>query len=319
MPTVTLSNGSPPPSRRPVTPALTTEIMDAAPSHTPPRPPYSPVTPILNSAPLFELDTGGMQEEAPLPQRLVSSSETTYNSSGLPRPGLGATSLDLNASTPQWGPEPLLVTEPATIPLNPSENPDVLALRSAISILQMQRQQALSDLKTLSRIKEAAVADPETFSHELKAGSLRKPSSDGILNLDRPEALSTSAGQKQSRSPFHTSEDASLSPQTNQMPLNDTESHFETFPHQQNIIRMPRINWDKYQVVGDSLDRIHAEQLRRPSEGHAPNEQISGQRMADARSPQQHVAAPYRPFANGRDEAMPISGASNGSGGSKPE
>lgn len=38
-------------------------------------------------------------------------------------------------------------------------------------------------------------------------------------------------------------------------------------PQPQNIVRMPPINWNKYAVVGEGLEKLHADQLRRPPVG----------------------------------------------------
>ncbi len=42
---------------------------------------------------------------------------------------------------------------------------------------------------------------------------------------------------------------------------------WEKLPKPQDVVRLPHINWDQYAVVGDSLEKLHADQLRHPPEG----------------------------------------------------
>lgn len=75
-------------------------------------------------------------------------------------------------------------------------------------------------------------------------------------------------------------------------------------PRPQDVVRMPAVNWAKYGVVGESLDKLHEEQRERPSLGEP--EQL--RRRADQpkvldnmgksgeRAEKAHVAAPYNPL-----------------------
>jgi hypothetical protein len=65
-------------------------------------------------------------------------------------------------------------------------------------------------------------------------------------------------------------------------------SPFGHIPVPQNVVRMPPINWAKYQVVGEPLDRMHEEQLYRPSPGQPSRE----------RAPEHVLASPYRPLVD---------------------
>ena len=51
-------------------------------------------------------------------------------------------------------------------------DPDAIALKSAISILQLQARNATADIRALQRIKERAVADPEAFARALASGEV---------------------------------------------------------------------------------------------------------------------------------------------------
>ncbi|KAJ5900066.1 hypothetical protein N7495_004810 [Penicillium taxi] len=174
---------------------------------TPPGPPWSPITP-----PMAPLDPVAVDGDSLLPPPLVA----------IPAPPLSAVTA-----------AQIYQPQPTPVPISESENPDAIALRSALSILQMQKQQALRDIQRLDRLKEAASVDPEGFARELAAGHLTAESNSGSVIQFTDEG----------------------------------EKGFGRIPPPQNVIRMPPINWAKYQIVGESLDRLHDEQLRRPSSG----------------------------------------------------
>jgi len=219
---------------------------------TPPRPPYSPVTPVL--APLTPVP--GAHSIVP-PDISPSSSA---------RPFAAQDGVPGGFSGPPR--QPVFMAEPPPVPISESENPDAIALRSAISILQLQKQQSLRDIQTLDRMKKAAAADPEGFAKELAAGNLTSsPPRGGILNFTDLDDENES-GRK------------------------GRASEFGKIPQPQNIVRMPPINWAKYQIVGEPLDRMHEEQRRRPSPGEPRREDPT------QRAPEHFIAAPYRPLVD---------------------
>ena len=112
---------------------------------------------------------------------------------------------------------------PPPEPIEFESNPDVIALRSAISVLQVQRKRAVEDIQTLSKAMDQAVEEPEAFVKDLVAGRTQ--------------------GQ-----PTQTKAWSSL-------------------PKPQNVVRSPPINWTQYAVVGDSLEKLHAEQVAQPTQG----------------------------------------------------
>lgn len=177
---------------------------------------------------------------------------------------------------------PLHVDQLPLQPISESDNSDAIALRSALSILQIQRQQSLRDLKTLDRQKHEAVADSETFANNILSGKIRSASNEGIL------------GQSQGvRQAWDQHQSANGGSQTDQ---NSHEggrpSSFDTIPTPQNIVRCPPVNWAKYHIVGEALDKLHEEQQSHPTPGQPRTEQ-------DAIRPPEHViAAPYRPWAD---------------------
>lgn len=172
-----------------------------------------------------------------------------------------------------------------------SEEPnssDAIALRAAISILQLQRERSKADLVALERLKRQAMADPDSFVEELNAGRLRK------MQPDIGLAPAGDIGRNDRRQPEPPSDvdgddgDDDTSPQA--VESRTTQSKFDPIPVPQNVVRCPPINWAKYHVVGESLDKIHAERTRRPGSGEPSQD--------DARAPEVVLAAPYSPFTD---------------------
>lgn len=170
---------------------------------------------------------------------------------------------------PEW------IDEPEPLSLNLEDNSDAIALRAAISILQLQREQSLRDIRALDKMKAAALREPESFIDDLKAGKLSKSVPAGITNLD-------------------DSEDEMVEDPVGNDEVSSTKSNFGTFPTPQNIVRSPPINWDKYHVIGESLDKLHEQQRRRPGSGEFSIEPGNQQ-------PEHVVAAPYRAFLDKLD------------------
>ncbi|CAG8902710.1 unnamed protein product [Penicillium egyptiacum] len=225
---------------------------------TPPRPPYSPVTPVF-----AHLAPVASNEPSIVPPPASPSPTSHLPPQTYP-----------NYSHPPPPPNPpVFKPQPPPVPISASENPDAIALRSAISILQMQKQQSLRDIQALDRMKEAAAADPEGFANELAAGRLKTEDRGAVIQFSEDDARDDEENEEGSK---RTTLDGS------------SASNFGHIPVPQNIVRMPPINWAKYQVVGEPLDRMHEEQLRRPSSGE-PRRQ---------RAPEHVLASPYRPLVD---------------------
>ncbi|KAJ5555808.1 hypothetical protein N7535_008240 [Penicillium sp. DV-2018c] len=236
------------------------EAAPSSPDHepgTPPRPPYSPVTPVF-------------AQLVPLPSdepRIVPPPASPSPRSHFPSPGYP----DYSQHTPPANP-PVFKPQPPPVPISDSENPDAIALRSAISILQMQKQQSLRDIQALHRLKDSAAADPERFAHQLATGKLKTEDHGTVIQFSENVATDDEDEEADAKS-------------TNlgHSPASD----FGHIPNPQNVVRMPPINWGKYQVVGESLDRLHEEQLHRPSPGEP-----------GSRAPEYLLASPYRPLVD---------------------
>ncbi|KGO42699.1 hypothetical protein PEX1_057290 [Penicillium expansum] len=226
---------------------------------TPPRPPYSPVTPVFaHLAPVASNEPSIVPPPAsPSPtSHLPPQTYPNYSHTRPPPPN-----------------PPVFKPRPPPVPISESENPDAIALRSAISILQMQKQQSLRDIQALDRMKEAAAADPEGFAHELAAGRLKTEDHGAVIQFSEDDAGDDEENEEGSK-------------RTN--PDGSPASNFGHIPVPQNIVRMPPINWAKYQVVGEPLDRMHEEQLNRPSSGEPGR----------GRAPEHVLASPYRPLVD---------------------
>lgn len=203
-------------------------------------PPMSPITPPLHATRLPGDDSGG-------------GGDTT-------RPALTHTTQQTPTTLP---------LAPGPEPIDFEANPDTIALRSAISVLQLQRRRAAADIQALSRAKEEAVGDPEAFVRDLVAGKVNKPPGSRNSNDDGNDHAPA--------------------------------RQWTTLPKPQDVVRCPPVNWSQYAVVGDSLDKLHAEQVARPTQG-TPAAYIPGHagmyefRGGDGRQETyQGAAVPYNP------------------------
>ncbi|ATY62224.1 hypothetical protein A9K55_007873 [Cordyceps militaris] len=251
MPALTLSttNKTRAPSATTTTSTSTTQPRAASPAD---GPPMSPITPPLQAT------------------RLPGDTTTTATGSSS-RPALTHTTQETPVTLP---------LAPGPEPLDFDANPDTIALRSAISVLQLQRRRATADIQALSRAKEAAVGDPEAFVRDLVAGKVNQPAGAGMV---------ASAGDDDSDDDAPTA------------PANEAPRPWAALPKPQEIVRCPPINWSQYAVVGDSLDKLHAEQVARPTQG-TPAAYIPGHagmyefRGGDGRQElYQGAAVPYNP------------------------
>lgn len=226
-----------------------------------------------------------------------TSSRTSSANPGYPRsaspvappyspitPVMSSTSLFENTAGYQYASPQEALQPPPLIPISESENPDAIALRAALSILQIQRQQALRDMKKLEQQKKAAVANPEGFATDVFEGKVKSISGSGLVVTPTSEIE-----HKASADDFQDS--ALDSDSDDERPLREGPK-FDNIPGPQNIVRMPPVNWAKYHIVGESLDKLHEEQRTRPTPGQPRrNEELS-------RAPEHVIAAPYNPWAD---------------------
>lgn len=143
-------------------------------------------------------------------------------------------------------------------------------------------------MHALDRMKRAAASDPERFARELAAGGL-SAGEKGFLNLNVDEEEEEEEGGEN---------DDGMQENGGQDPF----ANLGKIPTPQNIVRMPPINWAKYQIVGEPLDKMHAEQLRRPS---------AGEPLQD-RAPEHVLASPYRPLVDKLETPGKVRGVGKG-------
>lgn len=206
-----------------------------------------------------------------IPERAESSGSPARPSYSPVTPTLAQPGLALPQSQSDAEPRDLWMAEPEALPVSLDDNSDAIALRAAISILQMQRQQSLKDIRDLEKMRKVAVEEPEGFVGDLNTGKLTSTPRDGIT-VDDDDSESDSERQDVAK-----------------------ESKFGKFPAPQNVVRAPPIEWSKYHIVGEPLDRMHEIQRRYPG---------FREEMLDAvQKPQPHsIASPYKPFADKLDD-----------------
>jgi hypothetical protein len=184
---------------------------------------------------------------------------------------------------------PAVVPRPPPVPIAESDNPDVIALRSALALLQLQRQTGRRDMQTLVRLKGDAERDPRGVAEELvkrKAGQAGQGREEGDLlgptlrnyieaavedgkkkaEGGESEGKAATAGADRDIVMGQSKEEQGKAVDDSDSEAEDSEKQFKypQWPAPQNVYRMPPINWAKYQVVGPSLDKLHDEQVRRP-------------------------------------------------------
>lgn len=270
------------------------------------------------------------QQQQPAPQittpaRSASPARPTYSPI---TPPLNATAFPAAARQPTYThsshANATAVPPPPPEPIDFDSNPDVLALKSAISILQMQRKKAERDMATLGRVKGAALAEPEAFIRDLTTGRVHvegerlfggggggakdedsDSSSDSDSDGDENRPNSEEAeGAKQT----HTEGNPNPKPKNRPDGKKPDPPPWAAIPKPQNIVRCPPINWSQYAVVGESLDKLHEEQVRRPAQG-TPAILTADGRFEFKGGDGKHerypgVAAPYAP---GKDRIDPKS------------
>lgn len=168
-------------------------------------------------------------------------------------------------------------------------NPDVIALKSAISVLQVQKRRATGDIQALNRVKGEALDDPEAFVKDLAAGKV-KPRDDFVF------------GATDSDDEDMDDEDSDGKRSSQQQQDESKPREWSSLPKPQDVVRCPPINWAQYAVVGESLDKLHVEQVSRPSQG-SPAVFGSHGMMYEIKNEgkREKYTGPATPYAPGKD------------------
>ena len=231
-------------------------------------------------------------------------------------------------STESMMPEnaPHYIPRPPPQPFSSEDSTDAIALRAAISALQFQKKKAQSDLRALQTTKRHALEHPQEFKDALVAGRLKedRPEYGGVQAIldaagsDSDDEAEEAEEEKEADAVLGAgAEDAILgiedigadtvmktveipdsqpsqpSPPPSKAssaaaPSYTKSTDFIKIPGPQSVVRMPHINWEKYHIVGESLDRMHEQQRRWP--GNFAYGRERGREFA--------VAAPYSPFVD---------------------
>ncbi|KAL2134758.1 hypothetical protein VTI74DRAFT_10914 [Chaetomium olivicolor] len=159
MPGLTIATGAPTASTSATTTNPRRGSSSSARASSPPRPPISPITPTLGPA-----HAPGSGATGPP----TATTSTKNNTNTIPDFALGRPVYTHTTQTNQVG-----IAPPPAQPIDFDSNPDVLALKNAITILQLQKARATADIQSLNRAKEAALANPEAFIVDLTTGRVR--------------------------------------------------------------------------------------------------------------------------------------------------
>lgn len=199
---------------------------------------------------------------------------------------------------------PQLIEQPPSLPFSSHDSSDAIALRAAISSLQFQRLQAQRDLRTLENIKRQAVERPEEYRQHVIATAQAKsqpppwavddsPDQDMGDDDDALPGASSMNGQESidpqpesSTKPYPSSYGSML--HSPSIKSTSQPAGFPAVPLPQDVVRCPPIEWAKYNIVGESLDKLHQEQQARPGGGELSQRESL-------------VAAPYNPFLDKLD------------------
>ncbi|KAK3063282.1 hypothetical protein LTS18_001687 [Coniosporium uncinatum] len=186
-------------------------------------------------------------------------------------------------------------------------------------------------------MKQAALAEPEAFLQDVVEGKFdERNQRGGVLSatvgrLQRevmagfaPKSRTDSKAQGQATAGAEQEESVSADaeatgvkkePQAEAVNEDSDEdedepspppSKFGAMPAPQNIVRMPAINWAKYNVVGESLDSLHEEQRRYPTLGTpARDGHPSSPPNPNVRAPEHHIAKPYDPMTDKPERPAP--------------
>ncbi|KAI9694428.1 MAG: hypothetical protein M1822_000044 [Bathelium mastoideum] len=267
-------------------------------SESPTRPPVSPITPRSTFAELarYTANRSAAATSATAASSNPHSYAAYYSTPAPPPPS------QLEAS---FIPRP-----PSPTPIAEAENTDALALTAALAILQVQRERSRRDLLTWERIRARAAQDPAGFYTELEAGRLRQRERKDTGYLGPTlEGLGDAGAEDEDGEDEAKQERESEEGRVEGAEGEANKAAWPKLPEMQNIFRCPPVNWAKYHVVGESLDKLHEEQRKRPTEGEPQadtgleqvlgGDVVRGQVDHLGRAPESVIARPYNIFEDG--------------------
>lgn len=155
-------------------------------------------------------------------------------------------------------------------------------------------------MQALERQKEVAVADPEAFARDVASGRIKARRMRGILGPVGEVREGADAGRDAMGDGTSVDDAGAMdgSGDEGDGAAAGTNSAFGEIPSEQNVVRMPPINWTKYHIVGESLDKLHEEQRARPVAGQPLRDEDLRPRQ---RAPEHVIASPYDPWRDKLD------------------
>ncbi|KAI0141358.1 hypothetical protein BJ166DRAFT_597652 [Pestalotiopsis sp. NC0098] len=204
--------------------------------------------------------------------------------------------------------EQTTIAPPDPEPMDFDNNPDALALKSTMAILQIQSAKSKRDMIALQKAKEAALADPLAFIKDLEEGKVQMGGSGlmSSLNHDSDDSDSSSSddddaevepmdltGKDEQGKGVTKNDSKAARPQKKPKP---PRKPWSQLPSKQSVARTPAINWSQYAVVGESLDKLHNEQVARPSQGTAATLGADGTYVFHGPGRQEEVSGISAPF-----------------------
>lgn len=272
---------------------------------SPSPPPMSPITPPQQPAELAGPSSTTTAQQ-PRPQETQSQTQAQsqpQSQQQQQQQQQGPLSLSHSSHPAQVPAAPA----PPTQALDHEANPDVIALRSAISILQMQKQRATSHIRHLERARAEAMQRPEEFLRDFARGRVQvgeppRPRAAHAGNDDEEEDDDSDDSDEDMQQENQDGTAATKPPGPGRGEERE-EKAWSRLPGPQNVVRCPPVNWAQYAVVGESLDKLHADQQRRPAQGTPATRNPDGtweHRGGGGQGQQQYrgVAAPFSPFVD---------------------
>lgn len=270
-------------------------------SSSPVRPEYSPITPKVQ--PAFPVINTQQPAFVPPPE---NGGNFTFSPADIKPPQQNEDEAQPRRQPAQdqpmrGGPANEYIPPPPNLPFTGEDATDAIALKAAISTLQFQKKKAQDDIKTLASLKQLALNEPESFAQDLakgKIGEQRPKIGDMQAILDQAEegdsdeevdfsALARDKGKKSLSPEIPDSQPGSQSQKAAGAQQTDGTPSFPRIPGPQTVVRMPHVNWDKYGVVGEPLERLHNQQQKWPGTTAAYGQE---------RGREYTIAAPYSPF-----------------------
>ena len=141
------------------------------------------------------------------------------------------------------------------------------------------------------------MANPEAFARDVASGKIKARGMRGVLGPVGEVQASPNGGDHGGNEGLHGGvEDGGAmddSGDESDKHAAETVGAFGEIPSEQNVVRMPPINWAKYHIVGESLDKLHEEQRSRPVAGQPLRDENLKSR---SRAPEHVIASPYDPW-----------------------